>query len=98
MQKKNTSLFLATESGLIYKDSGVEDITSIAIAKYNAKHPYNLVKYFFPEQLIQLRTIILKEIESLELLLRSKADETVERPGKSCLSRIVQCSIRRWHS
>ena len=33
---------------------------------------------FSSEQLIQLRTIILKEIESLELLLRSKADETVE--------------------
>ena len=38
-EKKYELIFEATESGLIYKDSGVEDITSIVITKYNAKHP-----------------------------------------------------------
>lgn len=38
-EKKYDLIFEATESGLIYKSSGVDDITSSVIEKYNAKHP-----------------------------------------------------------
>ena len=38
-EKKYELIFEATESGLIYKSSGVDDITSSVIEKYNAKHP-----------------------------------------------------------
>lgn len=38
-EKKYDLIFESTESGLIYKSSGVDDITSSVIEKYNAKHP-----------------------------------------------------------
>ena len=38
-EKKYELIFESTESGLIYKASGVDDITTSVIEKYNTKHP-----------------------------------------------------------
>ena len=38
-EKKYDLVFESTESGLIYKDSSIPDITDLLIQNYDAKHP-----------------------------------------------------------